>query len=235
MNGFDRNVILWLNQFARREVWFDELMVLINRGVLVKGGVAMTLTWWLWFRPREDLRSVRTGILTALLGGFVSLMTGRALALLLPFRVRPIHDSSLGFVMPFATGPGDFRGWSSFPSDHAMMYFAIAVGLGFVSRGVGIFLTLWTLIVVCLPRVYAGLHYPTDILGGALTGCLIAWLLQRPPVRERLGGTVLEWSERHPAPFFAAMFLVTFGISNMFTDARQMVQFALDLVRRGRG
>jgi membrane-associated phospholipid phosphatase len=34
--------------------------------------------------------------------------------------------------------------------------------------------------------VFLGLHYPTDVIGGALLGAAVALLLWLPPVREAL-------------------------------------------------
>jgi len=233
MNGFDRGVLVALNHFAHRAPWVDESTVWVNRGPL-KGMVVVTALWWMWFSQRPDQRRVRATLIAAALGSFVALMTGRVLALMLPFRDRPLREPSLGFVLPYGTGPGDYRGWSSFPSDHAMMYFALSIGLGFVSRRAGVLLTLWTLIVVCLPRVYAGLHYPTDILAGGLIGGVIAALMQRPPIRDGLGNPLLDLAERRPGLFYAGLFVVTFGLATMFSDIRQALQLLMDLVRRSR-
>ena len=235
MNGFDRSILVGLNHYARRVEWVDELAVLLNRSALFKGGVIMGLLWWQWFVPRAALRQVRSILLTALAGGFLALVVGRALALLLPFRTRPLHNPSLGFVIPYGSGPGDFQGWSSFPSDHAMMYFAIAVGLCFVSRRAGAFALAWTFVAICLPRIYAGQHHPTDILAGALVGTGIATLVQRGRIRDRMTAPLLEWSDRHPAAVYAALFLLTFMISNMFSDLREVLRIGLSAVHHARG
>lgn len=61
----------------------------------------------------------------------------------------------------------------SFPSGHTMLSFAIATILYFYNRKVAwILYGLGALIGVA--RVAAGVHYPLDILGGAIIGILIA-------------------------------------------------------------
>lgn len=63
---------------------------------------------------------------------------------------------------------------SSFPSGHAAFFFAFAVALYFYDRKWGIgFLCAAALISVS--RVVAGVHYPSDILGGVAVGVATAF------------------------------------------------------------
>jgi undecaprenyl-diphosphatase len=60
--------------------------------------------------------------------------------------------------------------WSSFPSDHAMLWMAVATGIFLVWRGIGVLAILYTVLFICVPRAYLGFHYPTDLLVGAAVG-----------------------------------------------------------------
>jgi undecaprenyl-diphosphatase len=62
---------------------------------------------------------------------------------------------------------------TSFPSDHAIVGFAVAVGVMMVNRRAGIAL-LAAALVLCFARVFVGAHYPTDVLAGAALGGLTA-------------------------------------------------------------
>jgi undecaprenyl-diphosphatase len=231
VNGFDRSVLLGISQFTHRVRWLDEVIGVLNRSALFKGGVVLSSFWWLWFAPRTSTRQVRGALVASLAGGFIALIVGRVLALLLPFRVRPLHNPSLGFVPPYGTGAGELRGWSSFPSDHAMMYAALAVGFWYVSKRAGLFLAAWTVVVICLPRLYCGQHYPTDIVAGLGIGALIGMLVQRARIRDRLAEPVLIWSERHPGSCYASLFLLTVGIATMFLDVRELLKIAVNAVK----
>ena len=64
----------------------------------------------------------------------------------------------------------------SFPSDHATMAGAAALGLLLVSRRLGLVAVLAAL-AMAAARVYVGAHYPGDVAAGLLLGGLVAALL----------------------------------------------------------
>ena len=71
---------------------------------------------------------------------------------------------------------------SSFPSGHAAVFFALAMAVFFVNRKNG-----WWFIVlaalVALARVFAGVHWFSDVVAGALLGIISAFFAKRflPP------------------------------------------------------
>lgn len=66
----------------------------------------------------------------------------------------------------------------SFPSGHAAFFFAFAAAIYFYNkrRGAWFFLAA---ILMAVSRVIAGVHYPSDIVGGALIGIAVAYAVRR--------------------------------------------------------
>lgn len=92
---------------------------------------------------------------------------------------------------PFAAGIGHTLlphvADSSFPSDHSTLMAAVAVILLFTreTRRLGLLLVaLW--LPMAWGRVYVGVHYPSDLVGGAVLGAtmaLLVWGFGEPLVR----------------------------------------------------
>lgn len=91
-------------------------------------------------------------------------------------RVRPCNDVLLKpwviLRAPYCPGNG------SFTSSHAANHFAIAAFVNFSLqpwlKWRGWIFYLWALII-CFAQIYVGVHYPGDILGGAVLGIALGW------------------------------------------------------------
>lgn len=91
-------------------------------------------------------------------------------------RPRPTHNEVLSSMLHIVR---DYRGGKyGFPSSHAANTFFLATFLSMLCQSKKIALPLFTWAVLnCYSRMYLGVHYPLDILVGALLGAIIAWAL----------------------------------------------------------
>jgi membrane-associated phospholipid phosphatase len=93
-------------------------------------------------------------------------------------RVRPCRDPSLAgkinFLVLYCPGSG------SFTSSHATNHFGAAM---FIYTTWSNLLRKWRWLffvwagVICYSQVYVGVHYPFDVIGGAILGCGIGYLM----------------------------------------------------------
>ena len=118
-------------------------------------------------------------------------------------RVRPCNESSLASTIHFVGGRRS--GAFSFISTHTSYAFALAgfTWFSLARRRLALGLGGWAAAVGC-SRIYLGLHYPGDILGGALWGVSSAAALHGVVVfarhLPRLGARWPGLSGADPAP-----------------------------------
>jgi undecaprenyl-diphosphatase len=226
MDAWDLDLIYFLNGFVGRWPRFDDLVVVMSDMHLIKGGIIAALFWWAWY---SKVPQARAKALCGLIAGIVALGAARAMAHVLPFRIRPVADPALGlYRVPGLDYHQMERWWSAFPSDHAALFVALAAALWMISRPVGAFALAHTAVVILMPRVYLGLHRPSDLLAGAAVGVLASMAVATWPARHRVVETLLSWERRWPAFFYALFFVFIFELSELFTSLR----YGLSLLRK---
>lgn len=231
MNSFDFTILHFLNAFAGRSPAFDSLLEFMSRNVLLEGGVIVVLFWWAWAEADEKQSKDREFLLFGLFATAFAVLVARTLALVFPFRVRPLQNPLLGFNPPGSIDRNIFMGWSSFPSDHAIVFFCLATGLWLVSRRLGAVALGYALLGSSFPRVYLGIHYPTDVLAGAALGIGIAYLAKVNWLREGLLHPFLYWQDHHPGSFSAFLFLFSFEVAEEFNTLRTVGQLGYHAVQ----
>jgi len=114
-------------------------------------------------------------ILLALSAGFAD-FTSANLAKKTIKRDRPCRDLVVSKTniarVPCGTG-------YSFPSTHATDHFAMAFFLIMLFQKRWKWIWLWAILwagSICFAQVYVGVHFPVDVICGALYGALVGWL-----------------------------------------------------------
>ena len=128
-----------------------------------------------WFSLVDAKRNI---LIKGILSGLVAIVIARLLANFFPMRLRPFADPATQFSINLEQEANNLENWSSFPSDHAAFTFALSFSLFKLSRGVSWFFLAYSAVVICIPRVYIGLHYPSDVIVGTLIGVLSSLTVQ---------------------------------------------------------
>ena len=123
----------------------------------------------LWFTGRDEMRlRNREGVLHAGAAVVIGLIVNQLISTAY-FRQRPFMAHHVHLLVAKSLD-------TSFPSNHATAAFAIATAVLLYNRTMGVVL-LVVAALIGLSRVYVGLHYPGDVLVGALLGGGIALAL----------------------------------------------------------
>jgi undecaprenyl-diphosphatase len=151
--------------------WFDRVMEFVGEyGLLFAMMLLMLGCWWsVRRRGAEDAAPSLAALVWAPLAA--------AIAVLVNVPIRGFVERPRPFLQHqglevLVSGKTDY----SFVSDHATITMALGVGLFVANRKFGLVgIGLGLLEGFC--RVYMGVHYPTDVIGGFALGTAVALLL----------------------------------------------------------
>jgi undecaprenyl-diphosphatase len=169
--SLDWDVVSSVNGLARHlPSALDSLLAFMGEYGVPLASVLMLLATWLWARKQSDPAGSVAGVLWAGLAAGLALVANVPVRALVE-RPRPFieHPGSLDLLM-------DHQANGSFASDHATFTMAVAVGVFLVNRRYG-FVAMGLAVLEGFLRMFVGVHYPTDILGGFALGTAVTLLL----------------------------------------------------------
>lgn len=227
IHNADVSVYYFLNGFVGNR-FLDRFFTFQQTNTLLKCGVLISMYWYFWFRRSPDQDSRRKAIITIIIGTLLALAINRTVSTLSPFRIRPMFDAALQHRPSSIPPLSDLEDWSAFPSDHAAYLCALALGLVYLSRRLAVPMVLYAAGWICLPRLYLGVHYASDIVVGAVIGASTVWAVLRVDwLRAFLAPRVLDFADAKPQWFYMAAFLVMFEMGDLFWDVRGPVHLLL--------
>ncbi|MFE1770143.1 phosphatase PAP2 family protein [Streptomyces sp. NPDC059008] len=193
----DVDVLEGVNGLARDAPhWVNKAMEFIGEyGIIAALAVLCLVAWWS-ARRRPGAPSAVAGLVWAPLAAGIALLANIPIREFVE-RPRPFKDhAGLEVLIP---GKSDF----SFVSDHATLTMAVGVGLFVAHRRYGL-IGIALALAEGFCRVYMGVHYPTDVVGGFALGTAVALLLAPlaqallVPLTAAVARSPLAWLVRAP-------------------------------------
>ncbi len=167
---FDIWFITQLARFLGRYQLFDlgvESAIRHN----VFGGICFAACIFIFWMQgaRPGGQRVRQRVLTILFGSLLAIIFSVLLEGLAPW-VPPSRNPALAHFYPWYLSENPNS--NSFPSQSTALYAAVAAGIFSLHKVVGSALWVGVGLIVALPRLYVGGHYPSDVLVGSILGLL---------------------------------------------------------------
>ena len=170
LNDIDTDALLAIN--GMHDVFQDALWWMVS----AKWSSLLIFLAVIWILLHQSRRHALLVLAMLALAFVIADQLSSGLIKQLVERLRPTHDPALGNAVHIING---YRGGMyGFVSSHAANSFA---GVTFISlllrnRAVTLGMTLWAL-MQCYSRIYLGVHYPGDIIGGIAVGVFTSWLV----------------------------------------------------------
>jgi len=159
----DHQIFSAINGLAGKWPWLDITARFFGGDDFLCLFIFLVAVLWLWKKYRINIYLALGSVFVA--RGIVTEILKRIINRPRPYEVLQVHKLII-----------DFERGVSFPSGHATVYFALA----FSFWGTKYF---WPFFVLALlgsaARVFVGVHYPLDILAGAIIGLATALILRR--------------------------------------------------------
>ncbi|MFE5494968.1 phosphatase PAP2 family protein [Streptomyces virginiae] len=174
----DVSLLYEVNGAARRAPsWLDTAVSLAGEyGILL---ALVLLVLWCWRGARRQDETAAVDTFTALV--WTPLAAGLALLVNVPLREfvgrqRPFRQHEGLQVLDPGWGAGLGNAEYSFVSGHTTVAMALGVGLFVAHRRLGL-AGIGLALLEGLCRVYMGVHYPTDVIGGLALGTAVVLVL----------------------------------------------------------
>ncbi|MCJ8014788.1 undecaprenyl-diphosphatase [Paenibacillus sp. KQZ6P-2] len=147
-----------VNEWASSASYLNSVMIFLAEDAFYLFCIGLLVYWFT--RSDENRRMVVESAIAACLGLAISWILGQMF-----YRDRPFAAHTVNQLIDHAAN-------ASFPSDHALGAFILATSIA-LFRKEGI---VWLILagLIAFSRVWTGVHYPGDVVAGALIGVLVS-------------------------------------------------------------
>ena len=181
----DQTVFFWINGLAGHVSWIDNVIRTLSCDLFLPVVMIIALIA-IWFSGRNmaDRTRNQLGVMCSLASMGIANLLVFIFNAILPDRLRPFEafPDKVHLIFYPPTDP-------SFPSNAAAASFALAAGIWAYNRKLGYILSI-PAIIIAFGRIYMGVHYPLDIVGGFAIAILATGIVV---VAMKLCRSITDW------------------------------------------
>ncbi|MDI6591636.1 MAG: phosphatase PAP2 family protein [Patescibacteria group bacterium] len=152
-----------INQFAGTWLWLDTL------GIFFAKYFGYILIFFIFLFLLKDRKKYWPMVIIAFSSAILAKFVITEFIRFLWNRPRPFVENQTNLLL-------DQINAAAFPSGHAAFFFALSLAIYFYNKKAGIIFLIASFLI-SISRVFCGIHWPTDILAGALVGIFSGWLI----------------------------------------------------------
>ncbi len=230
-HSLDVAIVLFFNKFCGKSQFWDTLALLFLSVDALRTAilVALTVGIWQYGKSKSDI-SAQKRVLYVLFSIILTLGIIEILNALIDSS-RPIVTLGNLIYNPITTSDTQLLwkdGWvrnpkhGSFPSDTVALLATIACGLFFWNRILGSIAFLFVLIAGIIPRLYFGLHYPSDMVFGVIIAILSSIIIEKISFFKSLSEKILKVEKKFPYLFGVFGFYLAYIIAEKFILLRKL-------------
>ena len=174
ISHIDQVVFYWINN-KMGNLLFDYFFIFIRNKYVWLPLYIFIISFLIFNFKKKGLLILTIAFLTVGISDFISSgVIKPAIA-----RIRPCNtqNNSIKIIKRVNCGSG-----YSFPSSHATNHFALGIFFflifSIINRRIASLFPIWAFLI-SFAQIYVGVHYPSDVLAGALLGSITGYLMYR--------------------------------------------------------
>lgn len=165
----DYAILKFINGFAGKWLWLDSLGIIFSDFLIYAIPLIIFGVYFI-SKKRKKIGIMLVKIMSAvILVALVEYTTNQVVARPRPF----ISHNDIYQLAKFFALPTDY----SFPSGHTSLAFALSFSVFINWKKFGLILLI-PAFLVGLSRIFVGVHYPVDILGGIITALIVVYFVE---------------------------------------------------------
>ncbi|KIV55844.1 undecaprenyl-diphosphatase [Aneurinibacillus migulanus] len=166
---FNIDAFRLINDLGKQYSYLNPVIVFLAEYMLYFLCLSIVVYWFT--RTNKNRMMVIQAVIAFILAEILGKMAGQFHSHYQPFAVLPHVNQLIEHDID-----------NSFPSDHTILFFSVCISFWLV-RKKGEWLWLMLPLCVAISRIWVGVHYPIDVITGALLGVISAlfvyWLVPK--------------------------------------------------------